>query len=115
MANSLPITAAQPGPTLRVHCSQRFLSHSLHEALPGRSDSFVEHWLDAVAGRSRCEHNRVFPCQTSSMLAPIRRSTVEPMHAYGTEYQLRAYATWLLACTLRPYTRPPPRKASAAT
>ena len=103
MANSLPITAARPGPIRRAHCPQRFLSHGLH--VPGRSDSFVDHWLDAVAGRSRCEHSRVFPCQTSSMLAPIRRSTVEPMYAYGTEYQLRAYATWLLACTLRPYTQ----------
>ena len=47
----------------------------------------------------------VFPCRTSSVLAPILRSTVEPTYAHGTEYQLRAHATWPLACTLLPYAR----------
>ena len=35
--------------------------------------------------------------QTLKQNTPILRSTVEPTYAYGTEYQLRAYATWLLA------------------
>lgn len=44
-------------------------------------------------------------CQIPSVFAPILRSTVEPTYAYGTEYRLRAWATWLLARTLLPYTR----------
>ena len=63
-----------------AHCSQCFLSHGCHVVLPGGSASFVEYLLETVAGRSRCEHNRVFSCQISNVLAPIRRSTVEPTY-----------------------------------
>lgn len=70
----------------------------------GRTRSWTTGWMPSPAGAG-ASTTACSPCQTSSMLAPIRRSTVEPMYAYGTEYQLRAYATWLLACTLRPYTQ----------
>ena len=52
----------------------------LPRGFAGRSASFVEYLLETVAGRSRCEHNRVFSCQISNVLAPIRRSTVEPTY-----------------------------------
>ena len=97
MANSLPITAAQSGPILFAHRSHRFLSHGLHMVLPGRSAPFVEYLSEADAGRSRRVQSLVFLRQISSVFAPIPRPTVEPTYAYGTEYQLRAYATWLLA------------------
>ena len=83
MANSLLITAAQPGPIRWAHCSQRFLSHGLHAALPGRSDSFVDHWLDAVAGRSRCEHNRVFP------MPDLEHARADPQVHRGTDVRVR--------------------------
>lgn len=91
------MTVAQSGPILFAHCSHRFLSHGLHMVLPERSAPFVEYLSEADAGRSRCVQSLVFLRRISSVFAPILRSTVEPTYAYGTEYQLRAYATWLLA------------------
>lgn len=64
-------------PTRRTHRSQRSRSHCLHTVFPGSS---------------RCVQSP----DASSVPGPTRRSTAEPAYAYGTEYQLRAYATWQL-------------------
>ena len=41
-------------------------------------------------------------CHASIVPAPTRRSTVAPAYAYGTEHQLRAYATWQLGRAFLP-------------